>query len=58
MPDISMCANQTCPSRLLCYRYTAQPSEWQPYQEREPGAGQERCEDYWDNTGRRVFRGE
>lgn len=28
MPDISMCRNRTCPSRMQCYRYRAKPSEW------------------------------
>ncbi len=30
MPDISMCVNQKCPSKEVCYRYKARPNE--PYQ--------------------------
>jgi hypothetical protein len=26
MPDISMCGDQTCPSRKKCYRYRAIPN--------------------------------
>lgn len=28
MPDISMCSNSTCPSKMLCYRYTATPNPY------------------------------
>jgi hypothetical protein len=31
MPYMTMCANNDCPLKTTCYRYRAQPSEWQPY---------------------------
>jgi len=31
MPDITMCQNHKCPKRETCYRYTAEPSNWQSY---------------------------
>lgn len=47
MPDIAMCADQDCPSRQRCYRFTAQPSFAQAYGSftREPGA--DRCASFW-----------
>jgi hypothetical protein len=57
MPDISMCADDECPSRAKCYRSKASgtvPSEYQQAFtdfEREPE--DERCGDFWPNvTGR------
>jgi hypothetical protein len=45
MPDISMCANKACPSRMSCYRYRAKPSgdrqSWIFY---TPEAGRDRCD--------------
>jgi len=31
MPDISMCKDHECPSRMICYRYRAKPSNFQSY---------------------------
>jgi hypothetical protein len=32
MPDISMCQNEDCPSKLKCYRFMARPNaHWQAY---------------------------
>ena len=32
MPDISMCQNESCKHKSICYRYTAIPNEyWQTY---------------------------
>lgn len=32
MPDISMCLNKNCPSRMSCFRYRAAPNpNWQSY---------------------------
>ncbi len=36
MPDISMCKNEQCPLKKICYRYTAKPSSWQFYGQFEP----------------------
>lgn len=37
MPDISMCANQTCHMREQCYRFRATPSYRQAYADFRPG---------------------
>ena len=29
MPDITMCSNNLCPKSKQCYRFMAEPSEWQ-----------------------------
>ena len=28
MPDISKCANEACPDKDKCYRYTSQPNNY------------------------------
>lgn len=57
MPDISMCAHPTCPSRSRCYRHAASgtvPSEMrQSYMGFEPGADG-RCSSFLDVGGRPV----
>lgn len=50
MADISKCADSLCPSKELCYRYTAPTSEhWQSYGlfNREEDA--DNCDMYWYN---------
>lgn len=49
MPDISMCSNQSCPSRLECYRFVARPN---PYRQSffvglEPDEKTGKCEHFW-----------
>ena len=53
MADICMCHDFRCPSRVLCYRYTAEPCEYrQSYWEKSPRKKDAmRCEEFWDNTG-------
>lgn len=63
MPDISMCANYTCPLRKNCYRYRAIPTDgYQTYADFKPT---ERfmeptkdkvleCEAFWDTKGRKI----
>lgn len=47
MPNM-MCKNQNCPSRLTCYRFTAQPAENQRYYAYEiRGKYSVSCENYW-----------
>lgn len=47
MPDISMCQNKDCPSRLKCYRYMAMPNEYrQAYMTFAPRGGAAQCEDF------------
>lgn len=36
MPDISMCLNQTCQKRVMCYRYRAIPFKIQTYSQFKP----------------------
>lgn len=44
MPDISMCGNRTCPSRMKCYRYRARPDEhWQSWMEFQVPDCLDRC---------------
>lgn len=48
MPDISMCANQTCPKKESCYRFTAKPCKYQTYADFKPDE-EGKCEYYWEN---------
>jgi hypothetical protein len=51
MPDISKCANENCPMKHSCYRYTAQPSEyWQSYGSFEYSFVTDSCKYYWYNN--------
>jgi hypothetical protein len=52
-PDISKCANNRCPLRDRCYRFTSLPSDWQSYADFEFIATEEgvECEYFWDNGG-------
>jgi len=47
MPDISMCANETCPKKDTCYRYTATPSYHQAYGGYTVPPGYPKCDAYW-----------
>jgi hypothetical protein len=31
MPDLSMCLNKGCPLKYKCYRFMANPDQWQSY---------------------------
>ena len=54
MPDISLCKNNTCPSRKYCYRYTAIPNEFrQSYGLFEVKEDENKCEYYLDNKKRK-----
>ena len=46
MPDISMCLNNTCPSRFKCYRYQAAPSMRQSYAAFAAPKGRRKCDDF------------
>jgi len=53
MPDIAMCQNEECPSRMKCYRYTAVPDEFrQGYCAFFVKKLRKKCDDFWDNKGR------
>lgn len=53
MPDISMCINEECPLKQLCYRYTAPADEiYQAYGDFKYGInknGIPECDHFWDN---------
>jgi hypothetical protein len=50
MPDISLCENNTCPSRKSCYRYTATPNPYrQTYGLFDVEKGKDKCSSYWNN---------
>jgi hypothetical protein len=49
MPDISMCANQSCPRKEDCYRFKATSSlHIQHFGSYAPDADGD-CEGFWDN---------
>lgn len=47
MPDITMCMGKDCPLKETCYRYKAEPSEYQSYW-LEPPYYAGICEHYWE----------
>lgn len=46
MPDITMCNNNKCPMRENCYRFKAEPSDYQSYFRQSPDKDGE-CEYFW-----------
>lgn len=52
MPDISMCSNKNCKSRLECYRYRAYPSKFmQSYIVVEGETDKDKCRYFWRLDG-------
>ena len=53
MADICMCQDKRCPSRVLCYRYTAEPCKYrQSYFLKSPRKKDAmKCEEFWSNEG-------
>jgi hypothetical protein len=53
MPDISKCANNKCPLRDNCYRFTSVPSNWQSYADFEFTVTEKgvECDYFWDDRG-------
>lgn len=48
MPDISMCNNRLCPSRIRCYRFMAIPSQHgQTYSYFVVNDFEGKCEYFW-----------
>ena len=47
MPDISMCRDKTCPSRTVCYRFTAVPNPLRQSYASFDRKGMRTCGDYW-----------
>lgn len=46
-PDITMCSGKDCPLKETCYRYKAEPSDYQSYWI-EPPYYAGICEHYWE----------
>lgn len=48
MPDISMCADEDCPSKLKCYRFMARPDQYRQsyaaFQHDKTG----KCKMFWE----------
>ena len=53
MADITKCRDKRCPSRTLCYRFTAKADEYrQSYWAKSPRKPHAvRCEEFWSNDG-------
>jgi hypothetical protein len=50
MADISMCMDDKCPSKELCYRFTANPSEFrQSYGNFNREEDAYNCDMFWSN---------
>lgn len=47
MPDITMCKGGDCPLKENCYRYLAEPCEYQSYFMEAP-FDNSKCEHYWE----------
>lgn len=48
MTDICMCKNENCAIRESCYRYRADPGEWQAYFIVDKEVKDESdCDEYW-----------
>ena len=51
MSDIAKCEDNKCPSKLMCYRYTAPASEvWQSYGVFNREQDAVNCDMYWPNN--------
>lgn len=52
MADICCCQDNRCPSRTMCYRFTAKKDEMrQSYWAKSPRkAHAMKCEEFWDNS--------
>lgn len=57
MPDIAMCENSLCPSRSLCYRFTAIADTFQSYEIFKVPDGRDYC-DYYSWNGEHKKREE
>lgn len=47
MPDISMCGDDECPSRMQCWRFMATPSFRQSFTCYDRSPDDERCGSFW-----------
>jgi hypothetical protein len=54
MPDITMCLNNCCELSDQCYRFVAEPSEYQSYSSFVPTLGRDgkwSCDHFWPVSG-------
>jgi hypothetical protein len=54
MPDITMCEGTGCPVKDECYRFTANPSDYQSYFV-DPPIKDGKCEMYWGTKQTYIF---
>jgi hypothetical protein len=54
MPDITMCPGTNCPHKETCYRFTAEPSDYQAYFT-VPPLKNGQCEMYWGVKSQAIF---
>lgn len=48
MPDITMCLNEKCNSKEKCYRFLAEPDEYQSYSLFENSFDGDKCVMFWE----------
>jgi len=54
MPDITMCSGAGCPLKKDCYRFTANPIDYQSYF-MSPPLTDGKCEMYWDDSHSKIW---
>lgn len=56
MSDIAKCLDVDCPSKKMCYRYTAPESEfWQSYCDFNREEDANNCDMFWSNKHENIF---
>jgi hypothetical protein len=56
MSDIAKCQDNKCPSRLMCYRFTAPASEfWQSYCNFNREEDANNCNMFWGNKHENIL---
>jgi hypothetical protein len=56
MSDIAKCQDNKCPSKLMCYRFTAPASEYiQAYCDFNREEDANNCDMFWDNKHENIF---
>lgn len=54
MPDITMCRGTDCPYKEWCYRFTANPSDYQSYFFTPP-IEDGKCNFYWGDNAESIW---
>ena len=47
MPDVTLCLNHRCPSKENCYRFMAEPDDYQSYSNFENSQKDGKCKYFW-----------